>query len=183
MGAPQLARDDSPESPHRGRLYSVWAGSADGGAAALWVALSDDEGRTWNEPAAIPAVGQGATRVTVPAAVVDLRGRLGVTWREHTGDLVSGCSTVYFALSLDGGKSFPLRRRLSSAPSCPDRPENRLDLGGIPFLHRWPGGGDYAGLAVGGDGVFHPVWADSSDGPWSIRTARVRLAPLRHSSG
>ena len=23
VGAPQLARDDSPESPHRGRLYSV----------------------------------------------------------------------------------------------------------------------------------------------------------------
>lgn len=179
VGAPQLAFDGSAQSPYRGRLYSVAAQGRDraDGAASLDIAVSDDGGTTWSQPVALLPAGERVSFVTVPAVAVDGRGRLGVTWREHTGDLATGCSTVHFALSLDGGESFTIRRRVSSEPSCPDRPENRLDLGGIPFLDRWPGGGDYAGLAVGTDGVFHPVWADSRAGAWHIRTARVEVGP------
>lgn len=175
LGAPQLAFDGSPASPYRGRLYSVWGGRTDGGAASLEVAVSEDAGASWSEPVSLPA-GEPAPRfVTMPAAAVDRHGRLGVAWREHDGELTTGCSTVHFAVSLDGGESFPARREVTSEPSCPDRPANRIDLGGIPFLARWPGGGDYAGLAVGGDRVFHPVWADSRAGAWRIRTARIEL--------
>lgn len=175
VGAPQLAFDDSPRSPYRGRLYSVWGDRTDEGVASLKVAVSGDEGVTWRDPVILPAAGKATTFVTVPAATVDPQGRLGVVWREHAGDLATGCSTVHFAVSLDGGVSFPVRQEVPSEPSCPDRPANRINLGGIPFLHRWPGGGDYAGLAVGGDGVFHPVWADSRAGAWRIRTARIEL--------
>lgn len=176
VGAPQLAVDSFPGSPWRGRIYSVWAGRGGGGAAALRVAVSEDGGASWHERASLPAA-DGTSFVTVPAAAVDRRGRLGVTWREHTGDLATGCSTVHFALSLDGGVTFSIRRQVSSEPSCPDRPENRIDLSGIPLLRRWPGGGDYAGLAVGGDGVFHPVWGDAREGSWRIRTARIEVGP------
>ncbi len=181
VGAPQLAIDDSPDSPHEGRLYSVWASRTAAGAASLEVAMSDDGGATWSELVNLSATGQTTTFLTLPAVAVDDRGRLGVTWREHTGDLATGCSTLHFAASLDGGRSFPLHRRVSSEPSCPDRQENRVDLGGIPLLRRWPAGGDYTGLAVGGDGVFHPVWADSREGAWRIRSARVEVVGATRS--
>ena len=175
VGAPQLVFDGSPESPRRGRLYSVWADRTVDGIASLKVAASDDGGRSWTRPVTVSEDRDETTFVTVPAVAVDPRGRLGVTWREHARDLATGCSTVHFAVSLDGGASFPLRREVTPQPSCPDRPANRIDLAGIPLLARWPGGGDYAGLAVGGDGVFHPVWADSRAGAWRIRTARMEL--------
>ena len=183
IGAPQLAFDDSPDSPHRGRLYSAWGDRTGGGVASLKVALSDDSGGTWSEPVTIAAGRPATSFITMPAATVDPRGRLGVAWREHVGDLATGCSTVHFAVSLDGGASFPLRREVTPEPSCPDRPANRLDLGGIPLLDRWPGGGDYAGLAVGGDGVFHPLWADSRAGAWRIRAARIELTPDASENG
>jgi hypothetical protein len=183
VGAPQLAFDDSPESPYRGRLYSVWGDRTDEGVASLKVAVSVDEGVTWTEPVTVSVTGKKTSFVTMPAAAVDRHGRLGVAWREHIADLATGCSTVQLAVSLDGGASFPVRREVPSEPSCPDRPANRIDLGGIPFLARWPGGGDYAGLAVGGDGVFHPVWADSRAGAWRIRTARIELTPDASGNG
>lgn len=182
VGAPQLAFDGARGSPHRGHLYAVWGDRTDDGTASLEIAVSGDGGATWHEPATVSTGREKPSFLTLPAAAVDSRGRLGIAWREHVGDLSTGCSTVHFAVSPDGGRSFPLRQELTTKPSCPDRPANRIDLNGIPLLDRWPGGGDYAGLAAGSDGVFHPVWADSRAGAWRIRTARIEFKPAPSSS-
>jgi len=188
IGSPRLAVDASPTSPRRGWLYAAWGDRSEQAVPSLRIAVSPDGGASWRAPVTIAphdsddsddSDGADVTFVTVPSVAVDRRGRLAVTWREHTGTLETGCSTVHLAVSLDGGSTFPLRRRLTPKPSCPDRSANRIDLGGIPSLARWPGGGDYAALAVGSDGIFHPVWADAGTGPWHIRTAGVRLIPDR----
>jgi hypothetical protein len=57
IGAPQLAFDDSPDSPHRGRLYSVWGDRTDEGVASLQVAVSQDGGGSWSEPVTVSAGG------------------------------------------------------------------------------------------------------------------------------
>lgn len=207
VGAPTLAFDSSPASPHQGRLYAAWAGRDASGGGTLEIAASEDGGDTWSAARAVrpvkgyaegtsheddaapddktaqgtaPLAADSAGLRSVPVATVDPQGRLGLLWRQHevTGPpqaLATACSALHFAVSLDGGTSFPLHRRLTAEPSCPDQPANRLSLGGIPFLQRWPGGGDYAGLAVGSDGIFHPLWAHSQDGPYRIRAAALRL--------
>jgi len=174
VGAPALAVDDAPDSTHRGRLYSVWTDREDGGGGALRLAVSDDRGATWSDAATVLPSAPGDGLRTVPLAAVDARGRLGVAWRQHAADLFTGCSHLHLAVSLDGGGAFPLHRRLTGDASCPDHPDNRLDLEGIPFLRRWPGGGDYAGIE-GASGRFHLAFPHGAGGGYRIRSMAVAV--------
>jgi hypothetical protein len=71
--------------------------------------------------------------------------------------------------------------QLAEKPTCPGSPANwaiaypayggRTDTVATTWLH----GGHYIGLAADADGVFHPVWTDTRDGPFSVYTARVRV--------
>ncbi len=173
VGAPALAVDDAPGSAHRGRLYSVWTDRGDGGGAVR-LAASDDRGATWSAAATVLPNVPGDSLRTVPLAAVDARGRLAVAWRQHAADLFAGCSHLHLAVSLDGGGTFPLHRRLTRDASCPDHPDNRLDLQGIPFLRRWPGGGDYAGIGSA-RGRFHLAFPHAAGGAYRIRSMAVAV--------
>jgi len=41
---------------------------------------------------------------------------------------------------------------------------------------RWPTGGDYTGLQVTPDGVFHLIWSDARNGAGHLWTAEVKQA-------
>src|SRR3712207_588288 len=106
-----------------------------------------------------------------PSVAVNKDGVVGLTWYERRKEAGGECQHLYFTASLDGGKSFLPQVRVSAAPSCPDTPRNGQSA------KRWPGGGDYSGLAASADGAFHALWSDSRDGIYQLRTARVQVDP------
>jgi hypothetical protein len=125
----------------------------------------------WSAPAIINP-GQGPAQTA--AVAVNRDGVVGVSWYDGRGDprgyrRDSRCQHVYFAASLDGGRTFLPDVRISSAENCSDTPANG-EAG-----RRWKAGGEYHGLAATADGRFHLLWADSRDGIYQLRTASVRV--------
>jgi hypothetical protein len=114
-------------------------------------------------------------------------GVVGVSWYD-TRDATEGFQFhQYFAASLDGGSTFLPPVMVSSAISSPLGPGN-MTMGATVWEHRgtsllslvsaasrWPGGGDYMGMAADRDGVFHPFWADARTGTFQIYTAAVSV--------
>jgi hypothetical protein len=181
VGFPAVLRmvvDDGRTSSHRGRVYVIW----NGGTSAhsdLVLTYSDDAGRRWSRPISVtPSDGSDV----FTAAAVSPNGTLGLVWARHAQDAqTTPCYTLHFTASTDGGSSFARPVRLSEKPSCPNAPENRAihypAYGGRTdtVASTWLHGGHYIGLAAGVDGVFHPVWTDTRDGPYRVYTARVQV--------
>jgi hypothetical protein len=173
----RMVVDDGRTSPRRGRVYVVWNGGTSS-RSDVTLTYSDDGGRRWSKPAAVT----GATGSDVfTAAAVAPDGTVGFSWAHHAQDApLTPCYVLQFTASTDGGQSFANPVQLAPKPTCPDTPGNRAiaypayggrtDTVATTWLH----GGHYIGLAAGSDGVFHPVWTDTRDGPFRVYTARVR---------
>lgn len=77
----------------KGEIYAVWhaapAGAADGGEAArrVFVAVSEDEGKSFGRPRAIFGEGHGACACCGMRAQVDKAGRLRILYRTATGGI------------------------------------------------------------------------------------------------
>jgi hypothetical protein len=159
---------DMTSGPYRDRLYWVcW----DRDYQNVRLYHSADRGERWSAPAIINP-GQGPAQTA--AVAVNRDGVVGVSWYDGRGDprgyrRDSRCQHVYFAASLDGGRTFLPDVRISSAENCSDTPANG-EAG-----RRWKAGGEYHGLAATADGRFHLLWADSRDGIYQLRTASVRV--------
>jgi hypothetical protein len=140
-------------------------------ANVIVLTTSADSGETWTDPVPIHAVSPDTAvlRERPPAIAVNNKGILGVSWMESHRRSGKRCQALYFAASLDGGRSFVPGRRVSTAESCPDATVN-----GAAY-YRWPTGGDYYGMAAGADGTFHLHWSDARDGVFQLWTARVRV--------
>jgi hypothetical protein len=118
-------------------------------------------------------------------------GALGVAWYDTRDFPDQERYDVYFAASVDGGESFLPSVKISSQPSVPKGPGNvrsvplpsweeadRSKPAAMDFysaFSTWPDGGDYLGLAVDADDVFHPLWSDSRGGTFQLYTARIRV--------
>lgn len=129
---------------------------------------SDDRGESWSEPLRVNH-SEKADSFT-PSTAINKEGVIGVSWYEKHD---KSCFDVYFAASLDSGKTFLPEVRVSSATSCPDTPQDKgaFDAG------TFGAGGDYSGLAATPDGVFHVVWSDARTGIYQLRTATVAVEP------
>lgn len=165
-GFASLAVDASGQ-PSRDRLYLVCVNRE---RNAVLVHHSADRGDRWSEPVRADGAGGDVLFRRTPSIAVNGDGVVGVTWYERRTEGARECQHLYFAASLDGGKTFRPGVRVSAAPSCPDTPRN----GGS--AKRWPAGGDYSGLAAAADGSFHALWSDSRDGIYQLRAARVRVS-------
>lgn len=139
----------------------------------ILVFASDDGGTTWRAPVPVlgipdPAVEGTALRRAVGIAVGPA-GTVGVVWQDRGADPERRCQVQRFAASLDGGASFSRPVDLSSAPSCPDTPRNRV------AARQWPAGTDYGSIVGISEGRFRAVWADARSGIYQIRMATVSV--------
>ena len=177
---------DTQSKAYRDRIYVAWTDSRYGPIRLLF-AHSEDRGLTWSEPKLLdPSTPKGAMQGQ-PVIAVNKDGVVGVSWFD-TRDAMEGFQfDEYFTASLDGGASFLPPVRVSSAPSRPHGAGNSYfaPLAGkykessylqlTSAASRWPGGGDYMGLAADREGVFHPFWADARSGTFQIYTASVNV--------
>lgn len=88
-------------------------------------------------------------------------GTVGALWVQHERYEVNPRDyRIWFAASRDGGETFTSPVPVSSAVSRPNLAETTK----IDHVRTRNRGGDYIGMAVTSDSVFHAVWADARDG-------------------
>ncbi len=168
--SPHLAADLSGGA-FRDRLYAVWAGRT----GHIVFSLSMDAGETWSDPTPIDQSPDQQGDKT-PTVAVNKEGVIGVAWHDRTSDAERKCSDVFFRASLDGGKTFQPRVRVSTTSSCPDSPGNQFPTGSNSTVgQRWPTGGDYMGFTADANGLFHLLWSDSRTGVYQSWTTTVRV--------
>ncbi len=175
---PWVAVDNSPSSAHFGRVYVNWAvfcNSCSGnGNVKLYVAHSDDEGRTWSAPVQVSAVANNTAQgfretgqMTVSGA-----GTVEVFWTENA-DSKKLPSLQVAAVSTDGGQTFSAPVTIAQVHDYP--------LTGTPFdvvdlFNRVPG------MSARVDCFPHPaadpssarvyvVWCDFSNGHGTVQGA------------
>jgi hypothetical protein len=157
---------DASTSPYKDRIYlTCW----DRAMEHLYLFTSNDAGSSWSPPT---LVSRGYVQNGMVA--VNDKGVVGVAWYDGRDDprgyrSVFRCQHMYFAASLDGGRTFLPEVRVSTAENCPDTPQN-AEAG-----RRWVAGGDYFGLAAAAEGSFRLLWADSRDGIYQLRSSSVRV--------
>ena len=134
-----------------------------------WLTVSRDGGATWEPALKVDGVGEH-TQVRTPMLAVGADGSLGMAWYDRRHDPELACQDVYFAGSIDGGRTFTEPLRLTSETSCPNAPGN-----GRAGAQSWNSGGDYSSMAALPDGRFLVVWADSRSGRFQLRFAVVGL--------
>jgi hypothetical protein len=184
-----------PGAPFADRLYAAWQDIDSSDRARLLFAWSADRGMTWSAPAPVdsPIVGDKsvAVRQGVPMLAVNREGVVGVAWFDSRHDANGKGYDIYFAASLDGGRTFLPSVRVSSATSRPAQGLNNLPSLRVgkssekgervinmstPFSQR-AAGGDYSTLTADAAGRFHPLWTDARDGAWQLYTSTVRVIP------
>ena len=177
---------DTRSKERRDRIYVVWTDFRFGPIRLLF-SRSDDRGLTWSEPKLLdPGTPKGAMQGQ-PVVAVNKDGVVAVAWFDTRNAKEGFQLDEYFTASLDGGDTFLPPVRVSSALSNPMGPGD-MNMGALTFRHkdtlalslvsagsRWPGGGDYMGLAPDKDGVFHPFWSDARTGTFQIYTANVTV--------
>lgn len=189
--SPPMWAVDGSGSEHRDRLYLLWSDWRTDVGTGVWrllVTASSDRGRTWSEPRPVDPDVPEHTHQFLAVPAVGPEGVLGVAYFDSRGFPDLDGYHQRFTASIDGGESFLPSRRLSSEPSRPaeaeahdraillpiaDRETGVIHLATLSAQARWPMGGDYMGLAVDAQGVFHPLWADSRSGAFQLWTAPV----------
>jgi hypothetical protein len=114
----------------------------------------------------------GNADAQIPSIAANKDGVLAVTWFDQRNDRAKKCYDLFFAASLDGGKTFQPEVRVSRKSSCPDTPRNK------GAFQRWTYGGDYNGLVAAPDGTFHALWIDGREEVFQLRTVQVKVSAL-----
>ena len=101
---PAIAADNSPGSPHRGRVYLAWTRIARNVAFSIVLSHSDNGGQTWSKPVKVRA-GRVLTYASVATGPT---GAVYVAWDdvEEFG--------IWMARSTDGGAHFRDLRKVAS---------------------------------------------------------------------
>jgi hypothetical protein len=99
---PAIAIDQSPASPHTGRVYVAWTritprSKATAGKAMVVLSHSDDSGTTWSAPVVVPDSAKDET--SFASIAIDAGGTVFVSWTTVTRFLLVDRST-------DGGDHF-----------------------------------------------------------------------------
>lgn len=172
---------DGSTGPFRGRVYTVVDDFRDG-AGGVFVYHSADRGESWSsavrasEPDSMPGMRR------TPTVAVNHRGEVLAAWLDPQDDPDRACWRLLAAASVDGGETFLPPAAVSETAYCNVQPGNVVPLASGPAVSptfdaaaRWPGGGDYFGLAAHPDGSFRMLWADSRSGVFQLWTASIHL--------
>ena len=199
-----LIASDTSKGPFRGRVYVAWQdfnkrilGKATYPApqAAIMLASSDDEGKTWTDPIEVDDAPAWPARqypeVFAPTLAVNNKGIVAVTWYDAR-DVADGMGgALRMAVSSDGGETFSPSFAVSSAPTLitPDVEKQQLEIGIgghavriITDLRYHIFGQDTQGLVADAVGVFHPLWVDNRTGVPQLWTDSIGVdqTPIRH---
>jgi hypothetical protein len=159
---------DRSARPFRGRVYAVWPEARVDRRTQIFIASSDDGGRTWTAPRLVSDEGPSSPNPRpnqfMPAVAVNRDGVVGVSWYDRRDNPDNLGYWPRFSASLNGGTTFLSSVRVSTAPRVVlDNKETRLN------------GGDTAGLAADAAGVFHPAWVDNRTGTHEVWTTSVSV--------
>ncbi len=176
---------DSSKGPFMDRLYIAWDDYRTG-KQRLHVSYSPDRGQTWSPPVVVDPSAPDYASQYIPWMAVNKDGTVGVMWSDTRASAKGDRFDQYFSASVDGGRTFLPAVRVSSASSFPAGEMNlaptpsygfdakpSLQVGSISAYGRWGAGGDYLGIAAGGEGQFHLLWADSREGTFQAYTCPV----------
>ena len=138
----------------RGTLFVVWSDNRNGTATDtntdVFIASSTDRGATWSSPQQIALPGDQF----YPWGAVGPDGTLNVSFMDRSYDSAnSKYGITLVRVPRHGGTTL---RRVDSGLSDPNHARwfSSATGGKTTFL------GDYTGLAIGSDGIAHPVWTD-----------------------
>jgi hypothetical protein len=101
---PAIAVDNSPRSPHQGRVYIAWTRVARNVVFTIVLSHSDNGGRTWSKPVKVTA----GRVLTYASVAVGPKGTVYVAW-----DDVDEFG-IWMARSTNGGKTFLGHRKVAS---------------------------------------------------------------------
>ena len=138
-----------PHFLHDERLYVTYA-SGDGRDSDIFAVASGDQGRSFSPPVRVSDDTSGSPQV-FPWIAADETGAVHVVWYNRRDDPRGSGLSLYYAKSVDGGRSFSANRRVNPAPFSPF-----TDFNG-EFI------GDYNGIAAAG-GVGYALWTDTRRG-------------------
>jgi hypothetical protein len=184
MGAPVFAVDR--QGKFRDRIYAAWT-DFDGTRYRLMLTWSNDRGKNWVKPKLVDPGAPAYASQFQPMIAVDSKGTLGIMYYDTEGFPKRDQFLVSFTGSTDGGETLLPKKRLSSEVSQPfgsgnvrPGPFTTAERGMITAdfvsgVSRWVDGGDYIGLTVSDDDVFHPFWADARSGTYQLYSAPVRI--------
>lgn len=126
---PEVIADTGTASPHRGRLYALWAKeeslifdpNAEYGYyyynTDVYASYSDNRGETWSAPVRVnDDTGKG--NQMFPSARVDANGTLHVAFVDNRDNQDRAVFDVYYTNSRDGGVSFSKNIRVTDAPTA-----------------------------------------------------------------
>ncbi len=160
------------ESPNSNRIFWLTTGDAKDKVIGIYIQSSDDRGEKWTDPLRVDQGNTNNADAQIPTIATNKDGVVGVTWFDRRNDPTGKCYDLFFAASLDGGKTFQPEVRVSRKSSCPDTPRNK------GAFQRWTYGGDYNGLVAAPDGTFHALWTDGREEVIQLRTAQIKVSAL-----
>jgi hypothetical protein len=165
LSMPALAVDRG-SGPLRDHLYAVWPDARYEHHSQILLSSSSDHGRTWTAPAVIGGDSDHSANVKpnnfMPTIAVNGNGVVGVSWYDRRDNQDNLGYYVRFAASLDGGKTWLPRVRVSTAAQVANDDPRKNS-------------GDTAGLTADANGVFHPVWIDNRTGIPQMWTTTVKV--------
>jgi len=174
-----IAADHSPSSAHFGRLYIFWAvfcfSCSGNGNVKLYVAHSDDEGRTWSEAVKVSAGNNNSAqgfRETGQMAVAS-DGTVEAFWTENADSKGKYADTQVVVTSKDGGATFTAPIPIATLT---DYPVTGTPFDVVDLFNRVPG------MSARVDCYPHPaadpsstrvyvVWCDFTGGHGVVRAA------------
>jgi hypothetical protein len=133
-----------------GSLYLTWADYASGDTD-VYLAASHDGGQSWGDPVRVnnDTVGNGIDQF-FPAVTVTDEGWVHVGFYDRRSDPDNKLLEYWWAISFDGGGSFPLNMPMSNVSFDGDLSQE----GDLAFI------GDYTGMSSG-NGTVAGVWCDT----------------------
>lgn len=190
---------DISEGPFKDRAYATWPDRRSG-RDEIYVAHSDDQGKTWSQPVVVnddqPWAGrEDAPDHLLPVIGVNKDGVVGVMWNDRRDNPNNLGYWVRFSASLDGGDTWLPSVRVSEKPhavgegerwplsSFASSQKGRLTI--TAGYHSFGfSGGHYVGMGVSPTGEFHPTWIDNRTGVSQIWTAPVAVQgnAVKHGS-
>lgn len=136
-----IAVDHFPGSPHFGRIYLDWAvfcnTCSGNGNVKLYVASSDDEGRTWSQAVQVSAANNNTAQGfrETGQMTVSSSGTVEVFWTENA-DSTKLPSLQVVATSIDGGQTFSAPATIAQVT---DYPLTGTPFDAVDLFNRVPG--------------------------------------------
>ena len=159
-----VTRLDRSLGPHQGRIYVNWTDDRNGpDDNDVWLAYSDDKGKTWTDPIRVNDDPAGAQQFFTWMDVDDVTGHVHIVFYDRRDAMKkypdvrmkpSWNTEVYVASSYDGGVSWE-NLKVSRKSFRPD-PKSFF--------------GDYNNISAY-DGVVRPIWTRNDDGILGVWTA------------